>query len=219
MSAFLQQQQEVVETTILTGLEVENVVETYPALTVHCLQAGNYLRPSSSTIETLVLNFVLEQHINVDIEMSNWALLGVNIHLAFRMGLHRDPSHWEIIRPLQAELRRRAWITLYQTGFFRSTQMGLPRIIKDSQCDARPPAHFLDRDIGPGDTQVPPERPLRDPTPLLFVIQRHALIKFSAKIYVTEAASVPSPVTISELAVRLEAAIANIPEWLRYKSL
>jgi len=89
--------------------------------------------------------------------------------------------------------------------------MGSPRIIKDSQCDARPPAHFLDRGIGPGDTQVPPERPLRDPTPLLFVIQRHAVIKFSAEIYVTEAASVPSPVTISELAVRLEAAIDNYP--------
>jgi len=92
MSAFIQQQQEVVETAIPSGLEVENVVETYRALTVHCLQAGNYLRPSSFTIETLVLNFVLEQHINVDIEISNWALLGVIIRLAFCMGLHRDPS-------------------------------------------------------------------------------------------------------------------------------
>ncbi|KAB8237714.1 fungal specific transcription factor domain-containing protein [Aspergillus alliaceus] len=44
------------------------------------------------------------------------------------MGLPHNPSHWPNIRPLEAEFRRRLWITLYYINSFTSTQLGLPHI-------------------------------------------------------------------------------------------
>ncbi|CAK7236551.1 hypothetical protein SBRCBS47491_009676 [Sporothrix bragantina] len=72
---------------------------------------------------------------NMDGTVSSWVLMGVIVRLALRMGLHRDPRHFLSFRPLEAEMRRRLWISLYQMDFFTSVQLGLARIIKD--------AHFL----------------------------------------------------------------------------
>jgi hypothetical protein len=217
MSAFLQQQD--VGALGLSAVESQDMLETYRTLTIHCLIAGDYLRPSGYTIETLTLHFAVDQNVNLDTDIGNWILIGVVIRIALRMGLHRDPSHWPNIRPLQAELRRRVWISLYQLDFFTSTQVGLPRIIKDSQCDARPPAHLFDQDIGFEHDEIPPERPLTDPTPLLYHVQRNTIIKVAAEIYDTTEAAPPSFATIAALGAKLERAIDAIPAWLKYRSL
>jgi hypothetical protein len=169
-------------------------------------------------METLILHFAVDQNVNLDTSIGNWAVIGVIIRIAFRMGLHRDPSHWPGIQPLQAELRRRLWIVLYQMDFFTSVQVGLPRIIKDSQCDTHPPKHLLDHDIGSTHNELPPERPNTQPASLLFVIQRNTIIKVAAEIYdVTEAGPLP-PATITSLGAKLESAMDAIPPWLKYKS-
>ena len=217
VSAFLQPQD--VGALGLSDVESQDMLETYRTLTIHCLVAGDYLRTSRYTIETLTLHFAVDQNVNLDTYIGNWILIGVVIRIAMRMGLHRDPSHWPNIRPLQAELRRRVWITLYQMDFFTSTQVGLPRIIKDSQCDARPPAHLFDHDIGFEHDEIPPERPLTDPTPLLYVIQRDTIIKVAAEIYDATEAAPPSSATIAALGAKLERAIDAIPAWLKYRSL
>jgi hypothetical protein len=195
------------------------MLNSYRTLTIHCLVAGDYLRPSRYTIETLILHFGVDQSVNVDASTGSWILIGVIIRIALRMGLHRDPSHWPHIRPLQAELRRRLWITLYQMDFFTSTQVGLPRIIKDSQCDTRPPAHLLDHDIGFEHDEIPPERPLTEPTPLLYIIQRNAIIKVAAEIYDATEAGPPSLATSAALNAKLERAVDAIPASLKYTSL
>ncbi|KAF7554331.1 hypothetical protein G7Z17_g2944 [Cylindrodendrum hubeiense] len=217
MSAFLQQQ-DVVALGMPTA-ESQDMLENYRTLTIHCLVAGDYLQPGRYTIETLTLHFGVDQNVNLDASISNWVLIGVVIRIALRVGLHRDPSHWPGIRPLQAELRRRLWMTLYQMDFFTSTQLGLPRIIKDSQSDTRPPAHLFADDIGFEHDQIPPERPLTGPTPLLYVIQRHKIIQVSAEIYDATEAGPPTSDTSAVLAAKLERAIDAIPSWLKYSSL
>jgi hypothetical protein len=215
MSVFLQQQ----DIGIHAPLELQNMLETYRSLTIHCLVDGDYTRPSRYTIETLSMHFGVEQNVNLDTEIGNWILIGVIIRIALRMGLHRDPSHWPNIRPLQAELRRRTWMTLYQMDFFTSSQIGLPRIIKDSQCDVRPPKHLFDEDIGLENDEIPPERPLTDPSPLLYIIIRHTIIEVSAEIYDATEAAQPTPATIAVLGAKLESAVNAIPSWLKYTSL
>lgn len=216
-SAFLQQQE--VEALGLSIVDSQTTLDTYRTLTIHCLVAGDYLRPSRYTIETLTLHFAVDQNVNMDADIGNWVLIGVVIRLALRMGLHRDPSHWPTIRPLQAELRRRIWIALYQMDYFTSTQIGLPRIIKDSQCDTRPPAHLFDDDIGFEHDEIPPERPLTDHSPLLYMIQRNSIIKVSAEIYDAAEAAPPTSATIAVLSAKLQKAIDALPEWLKYKPL
>ncbi|CAM1507598.1 Fc.00g072390.m01.CDS01 [Cosmosporella sp. VM-42] len=217
ISAFLQQQDHGAHG--LSAVESQDMMNTYRELTIHCLVTGDYLRPGRYTIETLTLHFAVDQNVNLDTSISNWILLGVIIRIALRMGLHRDPSHWPDIRPMQAELRRRLWMSLYQMDFFTSTQVGLPRIINDAQCDTRPPAHLLDDDIDIENHELPPERPSTDRTPLLYLIQRHNIIKVAAEIYDTTEAGPPSPATIATLGAKLERAVEAIPAWLKYRSL
>ncbi|KAI1370171.1 fungal-specific transcription factor domain-containing protein [Hypoxylon crocopeplum] len=217
VSAFLQLQDP--GAVGLSTAESQKMLTTYRASTIYCLVAGDYLRPSRYTVETLTLHFTVDQNVNLDTSIGNWILVGVVVRIALRCGLHRDPSHWPEIRPLQAELRRRLWITLYQMDFFTSVQVGLPRIIKDSQCDTHPPAHLFDHDIGFENDEIPPERPMMDPTPLLYVIQRNTIIKVAAEIYDTTEAEPPSPDTIASLGLKLERATNAIPSWLKYRSL
>ncbi|KAF7548328.1 hypothetical protein G7046_g8711 [Stylonectria norvegica] len=217
MSAFLQQQD-----TSSHGLSTDealDVLNNYRMLTIQCLVAGNYLQPSRYTIETLTIHFAVDQNVNRDTSVENWILIGVVIRIALRMGLHRDPSHWPNIGPLNAELRRRLWMSLYQMDFFTSTQVGLPRIINDSQCDTRSPTHLFDYDLIFEDKEMPPERPLEDPTPLLYMIQRNKIIKVSAEIYDTTEAG-PSPsAAIAALAAKLQQTIDDLPALFRYKPL
>lgn len=217
ISAFLQQQD--VGAFGLYAAETQETLETYRTLTIHCLVAGDYLRPNRYTIETLTLHFAVDQNMNLNTDIGNWILIGVIIRLALRMGLHRDPSHWPNIRPLEAEFRRRLWITLYHMDFFTSTQVGLPRIIKDSQCDARPPANLFDDDLSFEHDEVPPERPLTNPTPLSHIIQRQTIIKVAAETYDATEAGPPSSATIAALGAKLERAIDSIPEQSKHRSL
>lgn len=217
MSAYLQQQDN--EALGFTAVDSNNMMEIYRNLTIQCLVSGDYLRPSKHTMETLFLHFALEQNVSLDTYIGNWILVGVIVRLAFRMGLHRDPSHWPNIRPLQAELRRRMWLALYQMDFFTSTQVGLPRIIKDAQCDTRPPLSLLDTDIGLEHDDYPPERPPTESTPLSHLIQRYSIIKVTAEIYDINEAETPSPVTTSLLSAKIDKAVASVPAWLRHKPL
>lgn len=217
MSAYLQQQNN--EALGFTAVDSNNMMETYRNLTIQCLVAGDYLRPSRYTIETLFLHYALEQNVSLDTYIGNWILIGVIVRIAFRMGLHRDPSHWPNIRPLQAELRRRVWLALYQMDFFTSTQVGLPRIIKDAQCDTRPPLSLLDTDIGLEHDDYPPERPSTEPTPLSHLIHRYSIIRVAAEIYDLNEVASPSPVTTSLLSAKIDKAVASMPTWLRHKPL
>ncbi|KAL1906973.1 hypothetical protein Sste5344_007269 [Sporothrix stenoceras] len=185
-------------------------------MAIHCLVAGDYLRPRQYTIEALILHFAIDQIVNVDGTVSNWVLMGVIVRLALRMGLHRDPSHWPSIRPLQAELRRRLWISLYQMDFFTSVQVGLSRIIKDAQCDTQPPSHLagqdLTLDVGAADSGS-----IAVPTPPLFIVQRNGIIKVAAAIYdATEEQPGPSPEMLSTLSLQLDAAIQSVPDAFTY---
>lgn len=217
MSLFLQKQD--LGAHGLSAAESQATLETYRGLTIHCLVSGNYLRSSRYTVETLMLHFAVDQEVNVDTNIENWVLLGVVVRVAMRMGLHRDPSHWPNIRPLQAELRRRIWMALYSMDFFTSTQVGLPRIIKDSQCDARPPSCLLDSDISFEHNTPPPERSSTKPSMLAFNIQRHWVIKVAGDIYDTTEAGPPSSAVIIALEAKLEHAVDILPGWLKPKSL
>ena len=220
MSVFLQQQRDggTAGSSPAESLQ-ENMLENYRILTIHCLVAGDYLRPSTYTVETLTLHFAVDQNVHLDTDIGNWILMGVVIRIALRMGLHRDPSHWPNIRPLQAELRRRLWMTLYDMDFFTSTQVGLPRIIKESQCDTRPPAHLFDQDVGFESNEIPPVRPWTEPSPLLYLIQRHNIIRIAAEIYDATEAAAPSFTTTAKLSAKLDSAIDGVPAWLKYRPL
>jgi hypothetical protein len=101
--------------------------------------------------------------------------------------------------------------------FHTSTQVGLPRIIKDPQCDTRLPQNLHDGDLDSGHDVLPPARPLIDPTPLSSIIQQSLVIKVAAGIYDATETGPPSPAILFALTSRLQEAIGSIPGRSRYR--
>lgn len=215
MSAFLQQYD--IEAAGKSLQDTRNSLETFRSLTIHCLVAANYVETGRYTIETLAIHFAVDQNMNIDTEFGNWLLIGVIVRLAMRMGLHRDPSHWPRIQPMQAEMRRRIWVALYQMDFFTSTQVGLPRIIKDSQCDACLPVFSYKCNIEPETSQNQREVALTYYTPIMHIVQRHKVIKVAAEIYDATETAPAVPARTAALAAKLDRAVDTIPEHFKYK--
>ncbi|KAK3677095.1 hypothetical protein LTR78_003300 [Recurvomyces mirabilis] len=199
-------------------LDPYEMLDSYRAMTAHCLSASEYLKPSKYTVETLILHFALDHNNSPDASTENWMLLGVIVRVAMRAGLHRDPSNWPNIKPLQAELRRRLWIMLYHMDFFTSTQTGLPRIIKDSQCDVRLPRHLLESDLNFQIHDLPPERRCNERTSLLGLIERHEIIAVGAAIYDAVESGSASPATEHELLLKLQTTISSLSDEARFHS-
>jgi Fungal specific transcription factor domain len=61
------------------------------------------------------------------------------VRTALRMGYHRDARHSARISPFHGEMRRRAWAVIFGLDIIVSSQIGLPRMIKERQSDTAEP--------------------------------------------------------------------------------
>jgi hypothetical protein len=109
---------------------------------------------------------------------------------------------------------------IYQVDMGVSTQMGMPRIIKDSVVDTAEPRNLFDSDFD-AETQVLPEsRPETQLTPVLVSIAKLRLAKVASAVLklVTTAA----PVAYSEvihLDRRIMQVFLRLPEPCKFSSL
>ena len=160
----------------LSTQEVQHQVRLYQEKTVQCLVLGNYTKSVPYTIQTLLLYFSTEHFQSEDTEIGTWILLGIVVRIAMRMGYHRDAWHSPQISPFQGEMRRRAWAILAQLDLLASTQIGLPRMIKESQTDTAEPRNLVDDDFDEDIDALPASRPDTDLTPMLYVIVKNRIM-------------------------------------------
>ncbi|KGO66981.1 Transcription factor, fungi [Penicillium italicum] len=137
------------------------LVDTYRERIVQCLVLGDYTKAKSGryVFETLYHYLTIEYSIRKDTDRDIWILLGISVNIALRMGYHRDPSHLPGISPFAGEMRRRAWATILQGDIPISNQIGMPRMIKDWQCDTVEPRNLNDSDFDEDCSEPPPSRP------------------------------------------------------------
>ena len=154
---------------------VQHLVRLYQEKTVQCLVLGKYTKSVPYTIQTLLLYFTTEHFQCEDTEIGTWILLGIVVRIAMRMGCHRDACHSPQISPFHGEMRRRAWALLAQLDLLASTQIGLPRMIKESQTDAAEPRNLIDDDFDEDMDELPASRPDTDLTPMLYVIVKNRI--------------------------------------------
>lgn len=64
------------------------------------------------------------------------------------LGLHKDPSHFPQLSPVEAEVRRRLWWYAFHLDVLVSVAAALPCLIQDSACDVRPISELKDEAIG-----------------------------------------------------------------------
>ncbi|KAL3494973.1 fungal-specific transcription factor domain-containing protein [Aspergillus germanicus] len=156
----------------LTG----EITPRYMGEVIQCLLLGDYSRSGPFAIEALFHYFLVEQSRRRDADARNWSLSGLILRLALRKGYHREPSMFRNITPFEGEMRRRTWMMLYYLDVVVSNQMGLPRLIKDEQCDTMLPRNLLDTDFDDDTSKIRESRPDAEITPMRWWIARSKIM-------------------------------------------
>ncbi|KAK5943419.1 hypothetical protein PMZ80_004426 [Knufia obscura] len=143
---------------------------------VQCLILARYTTGGPYILETLIMVLTGEFVLLKDGATDGWLLISMILHLAMRMGYHRDPDHFPGISPFEGEIRRRIWLTILQLDLVLSLEMGLPRSATDRHIDTKQPRNLRDCDFDEDTTEMPPPRPETEWTPVLPLIARGRLI-------------------------------------------
>jgi hypothetical protein len=98
------------------------------------------------------------------------------------MGYHRDGSHFPEMSTYEAEMRRRTWYILVQFDIASASQVGLPRIIKQTQCDTAEPRNLLDSDFDDTAKSLPLERPQSEHTLSQFLVYKSRVVSVYGQI-------------------------------------
>ncbi|KAI0901360.1 fungal-specific transcription factor domain-containing protein [Annulohypoxylon nitens] len=155
-----------------SDMESAILVRAYREKVVQCLMLGRYTKGGPHVIQALILYIAIEHLLHEDSEFGTHILLGVILNIAMRMGYHRDPKNFPVISPFEGEMRRRTWAAVYQANLIFASQMGLPSMLKDHQIDTEEPHNLRDTDFDEDTTELPPERPESELTPVLYIITR-----------------------------------------------
>ncbi|KAI4175212.1 MAG: hypothetical protein LQ343_001748 [Gyalolechia ehrenbergii] len=192
----------------------------YRSLTAQSLLRADFLKPSSHTIETLILHLHGEYARNRDADVGIWVLVGMIVRLAMRMGYHRDSKLFSNVTPFEGEMRRRIWTFVRQSDLLFSFQLGLPSMIRLGDCDTALPGNYYDDDLFEDMKALPPSRPVTEPTPVSYMIAKASLTFCFGKI--VESLHTTSSCTyedIMQLDQNLREARAELPPHLRLKSV
>ncbi|KAL5042512.1 hypothetical protein BDW71DRAFT_190060 [Aspergillus fruticulosus] len=160
------------------SLKVEYLTmkEAFREKAVQCLVLARYTTGGPYILETLITLLTGEFILLKDSATDGWLLIDMILHVATRMGYHRDPDHFPGISPFEAEMRRRVWTTILSLDLGISMEMGLPRSATDTHIDTKEPRNLRDCDYDEDTTEMPPPRPETEWTAMLPLIARKRLI-------------------------------------------
>lgn len=191
---------------------------------IQCLIVGDYSRGGPYAMEALHHYFILEHAGRRDADVRNWSLCGLILRLALRKGYHREPSRFRNITPFEAEMRRRQWMLLYFMDVVISIQMGIPRLIKDEQCDTKLPHNLLDTDFDEDTKELPTSRPDTEITPIFSFVAKYKMVTVLAKIAdmtcltTAENEDPCSSPSIKQVDTLLQAAYKQLPDRMKFTS-
>lgn len=192
---------------------------TYLEWTTQCMVCADFTQPVVYMVEALCLYLQAEHARSRDAETGVWILIGLIVRLAMRVGLHRDPRPFASLTPFQAEIRRRLWAFIRCSDILMSFQVGMPSLIKATDCDSDFPANLHDEEIDENIRIMPPSRPLSEVTPVSFMLINCQMTYVLGKIL--EATSSIEPIsyeTAMKLDGELREARTRIPPHLTQKT-
>ena len=200
--------------------QAPDLIRKYREKIVQCLILGNYTKSVPYTIETLLLYFAIELFQCKDSQVGTWILFGIIVRIAMCLGYHRDASHYPRISPFHAEMRRRAWAMIVQLDLATSSQIGLPRMIKEGQSDTAEPQNLLDDDFNENMKTLPAPRPDTDMTPMIYRIVKNRLSTIFGMISDLTTSTRSSPYTeVLRLDTMLHKAYLAIPAGLQLRPM
>ncbi|GAW20123.1 hypothetical protein ANO14919_096190 [Xylariales sp. No.14919] len=200
--------------------ESKATADRYKEMVVQCLILGHYTKGGPYVLETLILYFLVECFHLKDMEIGIWVLVGNIVQIAIHMGFHRDAKHFPNISPFDGEMRRRIWAMIVQLDFSISMQLGLPRLVKESQTNTAEPRNLYDSDFDEHTAELPASRPETEVTPTLYVLAKLRLITVGVKV--ADMATEPrlhSYADILELDQQIDEARNALPSSLKWDGL
>lgn len=188
---------------------------------VQCLIMARYTAGGPYILETLIMVLTGEFVLLKDGATDGWLFISLILHLAMRMGYHRDPNNFPGISPFESEMRRRIWTTILQLDLSLSLEMGLPRNATDTHIDTKLPRNLRDCDFDEDTAEMPPARPETEWTPVLPLIARGYLI--SALGLICDVNTNISPPSYDEV-IKVDALLQDvhnraIPSVLRWETM
>lgn len=195
-------------------------VSSYRQKVAQCLIASEYTQGGPYVLEALIHHVYIEFSVRADADKDIWFLLALEVNLAMRMGYHRDPNNFPALTPLESEMRRRLWTIVLQCDVLISSQMGLPRMISDWQCDTAEPRNLNDSDLDHDTLELPASHPETEITTVLGTIARRRMLVALGIISDTVANLTSYDYTHILLAeTKLHEAAASIPPPYKMKSM
>ena len=194
------------------------LANTYRNRTIECLALGDFCRPVSPMIETMILHLQGEHRRTA--EVGSWVTGGLIVRLAMKMGYHRDPSGFPNVTPYQGEVRRRVWTFVRMVDILLSFQMSLPNMVRSKDCDTKLPSNLYDEEIDEAATHLPPSRPIAEPTPASYMIAKGRIaFVFGDIVELTGSLRPCSYDDVTKLDEQLREARAAIPLHLRRRPM
>lgn len=195
-------------------------VDLYREKVAQCLIMGEYTKSGPYVLETLIHYLYIEFLLSPDADHDLWFLLALEVNTAMRMGYHREPSNFPGLTLLQREMRRRLWTTVLQSDILISSQMGMPRMVSESQCDTAEPRNLNDADLDAHTTELLPSRPETEYTTSTGVIARRRLLVVLGKISdLTAGVKSCTYEEVMRVDKALHEAAATIPQPLQMKPI
>lgn len=187
---------------------------------IQCLILGHYTEGGPYVLETLLLYSVVELFPSKDAQAGIHVLVGSIVQIAMRMGYHRDAKYFPNISPFIGEMRRRIWALIVQLDFSISTQMGLPRLVKESQVDVAEPRNLTDSDFDEHTLKLPSSRPETEMTPTLYTLAKLRLLSIGSKVADVATKSRPcSYGHVLELNKQIDQARDTLPSIMKWDGL
>lgn len=156
----------------------ESLFHLYRTRTAQCLLSGDIAKCLPYTVETLRFNATAELNRRDDSRRGLWIMTGVIVRTAINMGYHRDPGANPDLTVLQAEYRRRIWLTVISMDDMASFFLGFPRMRSTIYSDTNEPRNVHDWELSDdSDTAtLPPSRPFSEVTETTYLIVKGRLL-------------------------------------------
>ncbi|KAK4241856.1 hypothetical protein C8A03DRAFT_11962 [Achaetomium macrosporum] len=160
----------------------ESLLQLYRIRTSQCLLSGDITKCLPYTVETLRFNATAELNRKDDNNRGLWIMSAVVVRAAINMGYHRDPSRTPGMSALQAEYRRRVWLSVVSMDDMASFLGGLPRMTSAIDSDTMEPRNLHDWELSEDLTVLPPSRPLTEATPVTYLIAKGRLSRALGRV-------------------------------------
>lgn len=148
--------------------------------------------------------------------LCKWATIGENqteILYITILTNSRDPSQYPEITVFQGEMRRRVWSFVHRTDALTSFLVGQPCAIRENCHDTEMPSNLYDWELSENMTELPPSRPISDPSPVSYLIVKGNILLVVGKVvnFLSDLGQSYPYERVLELDAELETAFLELP--------